>query len=173
MCVVLVVGNVRRLSRLTFCTLPHEGVVLGRLRAAARLLNRGFAKPACLAQTCPGRPASVQHHTAAAPSLPGIPLPPSQGAPPTYFIVAGLVFTPATVPYLRSEYGKEYDYDAPVSGTNTPWSHTCVTAPAARGGGGVNRQNCGWVGGSGCLVLVAADRHRSSKDRGTLDLESM
>lgn len=39
-----------------------------------------------------------------------------QGAPPTYFIVAGLVFTPATVPYLRSEYGKEYDYDAPVSG---------------------------------------------------------
>ena len=38
-----------------------------------------------------------------------------QGAPPSYFIVAGLVFTPATVPYLRSEYGKEYDYDAPVS----------------------------------------------------------
>jgi hypothetical protein len=38
-----------------------------------------------------------------------------QGAPPTYFIVAGLVFTVATVPYLRSEYGKEYDYDAPVS----------------------------------------------------------
>lgn len=38
-----------------------------------------------------------------------------QGAPPSYFIVAGLVFTPATVPYLRSEYGKEYDFDAPVS----------------------------------------------------------
>ena len=38
-----------------------------------------------------------------------------KGAPPSYFIVAGLVFTPATVPYLRSEYGKEYDYDAPVS----------------------------------------------------------
>jgi hypothetical protein len=38
-----------------------------------------------------------------------------QGAPPTYFIVAGLVFTVATVPYLRSEYGKEYDYEAPVS----------------------------------------------------------
>jgi hypothetical protein len=33
----------------------------------------------------------------------------------SYFIVAGLVFTPATVPYLRSEYGKEYDFDAPVS----------------------------------------------------------
>jgi hypothetical protein len=36
----------------------------------------------------------------------------------SYFIVAGLVFTPATVPYLRSEYGKEYDFDAPVSQTN-------------------------------------------------------
>jgi hypothetical protein len=34
--------------------------------------------------------------------------------PRSYFIVAGLVFTPATVPYLRSEYGKEYDFDAPV-----------------------------------------------------------
>lgn len=39
----------------------------------------------------------------------------TQGKPPSYFIVAGLVFTPATVPYLKSEYGKEYDYDAPVS----------------------------------------------------------
>lgn len=38
-----------------------------------------------------------------------------KGKPPSYFIVAGLVFTPATVPYLRSEYGKEYDFDAPVS----------------------------------------------------------
>jgi hypothetical protein len=38
-----------------------------------------------------------------------------KGLPPSYFIVAGLVFTPATVPYLRSEYGKEYDFDAPVS----------------------------------------------------------
>ncbi|WIA23171.1 hypothetical protein OEZ86_010064 [Tetradesmus obliquus] len=37
-----------------------------------------------------------------------------KGAPPSYFIVAGLVFTPATVPYMRSEYGKEYDFDAPV-----------------------------------------------------------
>jgi hypothetical protein len=36
----------------------------------------------------------------------------------SYFIVAGLVFTPATVPYLRSEYGKEYDFDAPVSAVN-------------------------------------------------------
>ncbi|CAD7704517.1 unnamed protein product [Ostreobium quekettii] len=36
------------------------------------------------------------------------------GKPPSYFIIGGLVFTPVTVPYLRSEYGKEYDFDAPV-----------------------------------------------------------
>lgn len=36
------------------------------------------------------------------------------GKPPTYFIVAGLVFTTVCVPYLKSEYGKDYDYDAPV-----------------------------------------------------------
>ena len=34
--------------------------------------------------------------------------------PPSYYIVAGLVFTAVTVPYLKSEYGKDYDYDAPV-----------------------------------------------------------
>ncbi|GAX84374.1 hypothetical protein CEUSTIGMA_g11796.t1 [Chlamydomonas eustigma] len=38
----------------------------------------------------------------------------TDGKPPSYFIVAGLVFTAVTVPYLRSEYGKEYDFDAPV-----------------------------------------------------------
>jgi len=37
-----------------------------------------------------------------------------EGAPPTYFIVAGIVFTVVCVPYLKSEYGKDYDYDAPV-----------------------------------------------------------
>ncbi|CAL5228784.1 g11976 [Coccomyxa viridis] len=37
-----------------------------------------------------------------------------QGRPPPYFILGGLVFTQVTVPYLRSEYGKEYDFDAPV-----------------------------------------------------------
>ncbi|GIL64530.1 hypothetical protein Vafri_18424 [Volvox africanus] len=37
-----------------------------------------------------------------------------RGLPPSYLIVAGLVFTTVTVPYLRSEYGKEYDFDAPV-----------------------------------------------------------
>lgn len=36
------------------------------------------------------------------------------GRPPTYFIVGGLVFTPVSVPYLRSEYGKDFDFDAPV-----------------------------------------------------------
>uniref|UniRef100_A0A061SEI7 Protease do-like 9-like n=1 Tax=Tetraselmis sp. GSL018 TaxID=582737 RepID=A0A061SEI7_9CHLO len=37
-----------------------------------------------------------------------------QGNSPSYFILAGLVFTPVCIPYLRSEYGKEYDFDAPV-----------------------------------------------------------
>ena len=37
-----------------------------------------------------------------------------EGVPPTYLIVAGLVFTTICVPYLKSEYGKDYDYDAPV-----------------------------------------------------------
>ncbi|CAI7925936.1 unnamed protein product [Closterium sp. NIES-53] len=36
------------------------------------------------------------------------------GLPPSYFIVAGIVFTWVTVPYLKAEYGKDYDYDAPV-----------------------------------------------------------
>eukprot|EP00897_Mesotaenium_endlicherianum_P008806 jgi/Mesen1/7954/ME000422S07111 len=38
----------------------------------------------------------------------------TRGRPPSFFIVAGVVFTPVSVPYLKSEYGKEYDYDAPV-----------------------------------------------------------
>ncbi|KIY95877.1 hypothetical protein MNEG_12084 [Monoraphidium neglectum] len=37
-----------------------------------------------------------------------------KGKPPSYFIVAGLVFTAVSVPYLKSEYGKEFDYEAPV-----------------------------------------------------------
>ena len=37
-----------------------------------------------------------------------------KGAPPQYFIFAGLIFTQVCVPYLKSEYGKDYDYDAPV-----------------------------------------------------------
>jgi hypothetical protein len=36
------------------------------------------------------------------------------GAPPSYFIHAGLVFLPASVPYLKSEYGTHFDFDAPV-----------------------------------------------------------
>lgn len=38
----------------------------------------------------------------------------SKGRPPAYYIVAGFVFTTVSVPYLRSEYGKEYEYEAPV-----------------------------------------------------------
>ncbi|KAJ4729166.1 Protease Do-like 9 [Melia azedarach] len=36
------------------------------------------------------------------------------GRPPSYYIIAGFVFTAVTVPYLRSEYGKDYEFDAPV-----------------------------------------------------------
>ncbi|GAQ86753.1 HrtA/DegP protease [Klebsormidium nitens] len=36
------------------------------------------------------------------------------GKPPSYYIVAGLVFTPVSVPYLASEYGKNFEFDAPV-----------------------------------------------------------
>lgn len=37
-----------------------------------------------------------------------------KGKPPSYYIIAGFVFSALSVPYLRSEYGKDYDYDAPV-----------------------------------------------------------
>ncbi|KAH7302053.1 hypothetical protein KP509_23G054200 [Ceratopteris richardii] len=37
-----------------------------------------------------------------------------KGRPPSYYIWAGIVFAAVSVPYLRSEYGKDYDYDAPV-----------------------------------------------------------
>ncbi|GAV72580.1 Trypsin domain-containing protein [Cephalotus follicularis] len=37
-----------------------------------------------------------------------------KGKPPSYYIIAGFVFTAVSVPYLRSEYGKDYEYDAPV-----------------------------------------------------------
>ncbi|KAL3618025.1 Protease Do-like 9 [Castilleja foliolosa] len=37
-----------------------------------------------------------------------------KGRPPSYYIIAGLVFTIVSVPYLRSEYGKDYGYEAPV-----------------------------------------------------------
>ena len=37
-----------------------------------------------------------------------------EGEPPSYYIFAGIVFTVVSVPYLRSEYGKDYDYDAPL-----------------------------------------------------------
>ncbi|XP_062027479.1 protease Do-like 9 [Rosa rugosa] len=37
-----------------------------------------------------------------------------KGRPPSYYIVAGFVFTAVSVPYLRSEYGKDYEFEAPV-----------------------------------------------------------
>ncbi|KAF3444690.1 hypothetical protein FNV43_RR14383 [Rhamnella rubrinervis] len=37
-----------------------------------------------------------------------------KGKPPSYYIIAGFLFTTVSVPYLRSEYGKEYEFDAPV-----------------------------------------------------------
>ena len=36
------------------------------------------------------------------------------GADPAYLVVAGLVFTPASEPYLQSEYGADYVSDSPV-----------------------------------------------------------
>ncbi|KAK1357825.1 putative peptidase S1C, Peptidase S1, PA clan [Heracleum sosnowskyi] len=38
----------------------------------------------------------------------------NKGRPPSYYIIAGFVFTTVSVPYLRSEYGKDYDLEAPV-----------------------------------------------------------
>ncbi|KAF5730094.1 protease Do-like 9-like [Tripterygium wilfordii] len=38
----------------------------------------------------------------------------NKGKHPSYYIIAGFVFTSVSVPYLRSEYGKEYEYEAPV-----------------------------------------------------------
>ncbi|GER38543.1 DegP protease 9 [Striga asiatica] len=38
----------------------------------------------------------------------------NKGQPPSYYIIAGFVFTTVSVPYLRSEYGKDYEYEAPV-----------------------------------------------------------
>ena len=35
-----------------------------------------------------------------------------KGAAPSYFIFAGLIFTQVCVPYLKSEYGKDYDVSA-------------------------------------------------------------
>ncbi|KAK9040382.1 hypothetical protein V6N11_015545 [Hibiscus sabdariffa] len=38
----------------------------------------------------------------------------TSGKPPSYYIIAGFVFTDVTVTYLRSEYEKDYEFDAPV-----------------------------------------------------------
>ena len=36
------------------------------------------------------------------------------GASPSYFIFGGCVFTPASVPLFRSEFGRDYEFEAPV-----------------------------------------------------------
>lgn len=36
------------------------------------------------------------------------------GRLPSYFIMAGLVFTPVVQPFLESEYGSDYEFDSPV-----------------------------------------------------------
>ncbi|XP_022862937.1 protease Do-like 9 [Olea europaea var. sylvestris] len=36
------------------------------------------------------------------------------GRPPSYYIIGGFVFSAVSVPYLRSEYAKDYEFDAPV-----------------------------------------------------------
>ncbi|KAK4767691.1 hypothetical protein SAY86_015441 [Trapa natans] len=38
----------------------------------------------------------------------------NRGRPPSYYIIAGFVFSTVSVPYLRSEYGKNYEYETPV-----------------------------------------------------------
>ena len=37
------------------------------------------------------------------------------GRPPSYYVFGGLVFTPLTAGFLRSEFGREYESEAPVS----------------------------------------------------------
>ncbi|KAK3225317.1 hypothetical protein Dsin_005179 [Dipteronia sinensis] len=38
----------------------------------------------------------------------------NKGRPPSFYIIAGFVFSTVSVPYLRSEYGKEYEFETPV-----------------------------------------------------------
>ncbi|KAH1131250.1 hypothetical protein J1N35_002628 [Gossypium stocksii] len=38
----------------------------------------------------------------------------NEGSQPSYYIIAGFVFTTVSVPYLRSEYGDNYEYEAPA-----------------------------------------------------------
>ena len=72
-------------------------IYVGVLQAKLQLLRKGKAKTVTVALSLPARLIPVQG-----------------GRPPPYFIFAGLVFVQATVPYLRSEYGKEFDFEAPV-----------------------------------------------------------
>ncbi|KAK9830697.1 hypothetical protein WJX74_002951 [Apatococcus lobatus] len=66
-------------------------------QAKLQVLHKGKAKTVTVTLALPARLIPVQG-----------------GRPPSYFIIAGLVFLQATVPYLRSEYGKDFDFEAPV-----------------------------------------------------------
>ena len=70
---------------------------VGALQAKLQVLHKGKTKTVTVTLSLPARLIPVQG-----------------GRPPSYFIIAGLVFLQATVPYLRSEYGKDFDFEAPV-----------------------------------------------------------
>ena len=77
-------------------------------------------------------------------------LAPCRGQPPSYFIFAGLVFTPVTVPYLRSEYGKEFEFDAPVKILDKLLHNMCVLPVTSS----VNAHS-----DSACLIHLACGLH--------------
>lgn len=77
----------------------------GTLQAKLQVLHKGKTKTVTVTLSLPARLIPVQG-----------------GRPPSYFIIAGLVFLQATVPYLRSEYGKDFDFEAPVKLLVRPWS---------------------------------------------------
>lgn len=81
---------------------------------AARGEGEGASPASLLPSSSPSRlPRVVEASVVLRPSHRLIPVH-IDNRPPSYYIVGGLVFTPVTVPLLRSEYGKEFDYDAPV-----------------------------------------------------------
>lgn len=86
---------------------------LGSLQAKLQVLHKGKTKTVTVTLSLPARLIPVQG-----------------GRPPSYFIIAGLVFLQATVPYLRSEYGKDFDFEAPVKLLVRPWSCQSPCQPA-------------------------------------------
>ncbi len=74
---------------------------------------------------------------------------------PQYFIVGGLVFVPLTEPYIKSEYGDEFDFRAPVS-----WWSALRAASAGVTGSiaivlyGILWYGVLWYGMVVCMVLL-------------------